>query len=76
MQRKSMAAGMTGGASMFDRPGMGGSIAFRNSISATLFSFNKDTTESSIGSAGSLGMVSNKMSILTIFDHNSNGHFQ
>ena len=67
MQRKSMAAGMTGGASMFDRPGMGGSIAFRNSISATLFSFNKDTTESSIGSAGSLGMVS----IVTIFGHNS-----
>ena len=42
---------MTGGASMFDRPGMGGSIAFRNSMTATLFSFNKNenNTENSIG---------------------------
>ena len=49
-QRKSIAAGMTGGASMFDRPGMGGSIAFRNSMTATLFSFNKENnTENSIG---------------------------
>ena len=41
---------MTGGASLFDRPGMGGSIAFRN----TLFSFEKEGLEGSIGSAGSL----------------------
>ena len=47
-QKKNSA--MTGGASLFDRPGMGGSIAFRN----TLFSFEKEGLEGSIGSAGSL----------------------
>lgn len=46
---------MTGGASIFDRPGIG-SFAFRNSMSASLFSAfnNNDNNESSIGSAGSL----------------------
>lgn len=47
---------MTGGASIFDRPGIG-SMAFRHSVSASLFSFNNDegvAKENSIGSAGSL----------------------
>ena len=48
---------MTGGASIFDRPGIG-SMAFRNSVSASLFSFNNNNNEAnkdnSIGSAGSL----------------------
>ena len=46
---------MTGGASMFDRPGIG-SMAFRSNMSASLFSFsNEANKDSSIGSAGSLG---------------------
>ena len=50
----SLAAGMTGGASIFDRPGIG-SMAFRNSMSASLFAFNDDSNkDNSIGSAGSL----------------------
>ena len=56
-QRKSLAPGLTGGASIFDRPGIG-SMAFRNSVSASLFSFNNNNNEAnkdnSIGSAGSL----------------------
>ena len=54
-QRKSLAPGLTGGASIFDRPGIG-SMAFRNSVSASLFSFNNNETnkDNSIGSAGSL----------------------
>ena len=56
-QRKSLAPGLTGGASIFDCPGIG-SMAFRNSVSASLFSFNNNNNEAnkdnSIGSAGSL----------------------
>ena len=51
-----MAPGLTGGASIFDRPGIG-SMAFRNSVSASLFSFNngnESNKDNSIGSAGSL----------------------
>ena len=57
--RKSLATGMTGGASIFDRPGIG-SMAFRHSVSASLFAFdsdkngNKNENENSIGSAGSI----------------------
>ena len=52
---------MTGGASIFDRPGIG-SMAFRHSVSASLIAFSNEDgnfpssvpNENSIGSAGSL----------------------
>jgi len=53
-QRKSLATGMTNGSSIFET-GLG-SIAFRKSMTASLFSFEneKNAKDSSIGSAGSL----------------------
>ena len=53
-QRKSLAPGMTNGSSIFET-GLG-SIAFRKSMTASLFSFENDKNgkDNSIGSAGSL----------------------